>query len=154
MKHQAVIPRGYNRLLHGADSAAAAQDITIGHLVRQLLKQEVERRLGETRCTQTDARLLAALQVLLGRDMAAASGWDDLKARLRPHGYDLRPAGDGLRLHKTSCSTCICNLSELGFPYRTLVQRFRAGMPGHPQGVLNLMFRALPEADIDVIDMD
>ena len=73
-------------LLSGAQRVATARDVTIGHMVRQLLKREVARQLSAKKSDATDERLLAALQVLLARDMAEAKDWDDLAQRLRPHG--------------------------------------------------------------------
>ncbi|KIN74679.1 hypothetical protein [Sulfitobacter guttiformis] len=118
-------------LLSGAQRVATARDVTIGHMVRQLLKREVDRQLSRTGPTQTDQRLLAALQALLARDMAEAGGWDDLAERLRPHGYEMRPSGAGCVLYKSSCDTRICKGSELGFPYAALVERFGGPMPSH-----------------------
>lgn len=141
-------------LLRDASSVVAAQDVTIGHLVRQLLKKEVERRLRTKTSNGTDEGLVAALQALLARDMAQACSWFDLATRLRRHGYDLRPAGGGLTLHKTSCGTRVCKASELGFAYRTLVARFESGMPGHPHGALNLTFGADISPHFDVIERD
>ncbi len=141
-------------LLRDASSVAAAQDVTIGHLVRQLLKKEVDRRLRAKTSNRTDERLIAALQALLVRDMAEACSWSDLAVRLRRHGYDLRPAGGGLTLHKTSCDTRVCKASELGFAYRTLVARFQRGMPDHPQDALNLIFEADSPPPFDVIERD
>ena len=134
-------------LLRDAGRVASAQDVTIGHLVRQLLAKEVDRRLNAKTPKRADEGLVAALQALLARDMAEADGWDDLEARLAPHGYELRPAGGGVTLHKTSCGTRVCKGSELGFAYRTLVRRFGAGMPGHPQGNLGEQFVETPERD-------
>lgn len=155
------------KLLRDAGEVASAQDVTIGHLVRQLLKKEVERRLNPKTSNRADEGLVAALQALLAQDMALAGGWDDLSDRLARHGYALRPAGGGLTLHKISCGTRVCKGSELGFAYRTLVKRFRAAMPGHPHGTLGMQFEAAParstahaddttqqEIDFDVIDSD
>ncbi|MEP5731553.1 MAG: hypothetical protein ABJL67_19515 [Sulfitobacter sp.] len=128
------------KLLTDAARVASGQDVTIGHLVRVLLAKEVERRLNPKTPMRADEGLLAALQALLARDMAEASGWSDLAARLKPQGYELRPAGGGISLHKSSCGTRVCKGSELGFSYRTLVERFRAAMPEHPRGSLDLTF--------------
>ncbi|WP_299414189.1 hypothetical protein [uncultured Sulfitobacter sp.] len=119
-------------LLSGAQRVATARDVTVGHLVRQLLKREVDRQLAGGREGDTDARLLAALQALLARDMAEASSWENLQERLKPHGYVLRRQGGGLVLYKTSCGTRVCKGSELGFSYATLVARFGVPMPDHP----------------------
>jgi len=141
-------------LLRDASSVAAAQDVTIGHLVRQLLKKEVDRRLRAKTSNRTDQRLVAALQALLARDMAEACNWSDLAVRLRRHGYDLRPAGCGLTLHKISCGTQVCKASELGFAYRTLVARFQSGISDHPYGALNLIFGADRRPPFEVIERD
>ena len=124
------------KLLRDAARVACGDDVTIGHLVRQLLAKEVERRLNPKTPNRADEALVAALQALLARDMAEAEGWDDVSARLHHHGYELRPAGGGIALHKASCGTRVCKGSELGFSYRTLVRRFKSGMPGHPHGTL------------------
>jgi hypothetical protein len=120
-------------LLSGAQRVATARDVTIGHMVRQLLKREVERQLSQGAREETDARLLAALQALLGRDMSQAQDWADLAERLRPHGYELRAAGGGVVLYKSSCGTRICKGSEIGFSYGALMKRFGAPMPDHTQ---------------------
>lgn len=118
-------------LLSGAQKVATAREVTVGHLVRQLLRREVERQLNGDR-QGPEPRLLAALQALLARDMAEACDWDDLARRLAPHGYELRPVGGGVVLFKTSCGTRVCKGSELGFSYGSLVARFGAAMPEHP----------------------
>lgn len=122
-------------LLSGAQRVATARDVTIGHMVRQLLKREVERQLSEGRKSGTDVRLLAALSALLAQDMAEARDWGDLAERLRPHGYELRPAGGGVVLYKSSCGTRVCKGSELGFSYGDLVKRFGVPMPSHPHSL-------------------
>lgn len=134
-------------LLSGAQRVATARDVTIGHMVRQLLKREVDRQLSAKRDEGTNARLLTALQALLARDMAEACSWDDLENRLRPHGYVLRPAGGGIVLFKESCGTRVCKGSEIGFSYGALVKRFGAPMPGHPH---TLSYRGvMPAGRID-----
>lgn len=116
-------------LLSGAQRVATARDVTVGHLVRQLLKREVDRQLAGDRNDAPAARLVAALQVLLTRDIAEASDWSDLSDRLRPHGYEMRSADGGVVLFKISCGTPICKGSELGFGYAALAKRFGRAMP-------------------------
>lgn len=132
------------KLLSDAGSVACAQDVTIGHLVRQLLAKEVDRRLNPKSRHAAEGGLLAALQALLAKDMAEASDWDDLAQRLYFHGYELRPAGGGAVLHRRACGTRVCKGSELGFGYRSLVLRFGKGMPGHPHGALDIEVRETP----------
>ena len=134
-------------LLSGAQRVATARDVTIGHMVRQLLKREVARQLSDRPTDAPDARLLAALQALLARDMADAAGWDDMAERLRLHGYDLRPVGGGVVLYKTSCNTRVCKGSEIGFGYSALVKRFGCAMPGHPHTMAHL--GTMPAGGID-----
>ncbi len=117
-------------LLSGAQRVATARDVTIGHMVRQLLKREVERQMQAGPVGCVDGRLLTALQALLARDFAKASDWTDLIERLRMHGYDLRADGGGLMLFKSSCSTRVCKASEIGFADEALVARFGGPMPG------------------------
>ncbi len=133
MTHETVTLKLPRKLLTDAGSVAAAQDVTIGHLVRQLLAKEVSRRLNPAGAYPADDALLAALKTLLAWDMAEAEGWGDLAARLSAHGYELRPAGDGVCLYKSSCGTRVGKSSDLGFPYHTLAKRFGGPMTDHPQ---------------------
>ena len=135
-------------MLHQVQGLAEEQDVSLGHLVRELLKKEIGRRLSAKTSNRTDERLVAALQALLARDMAEASGWSDLAQRLARHGYAIAPAGGGLVLVRRPCGTRVCKASELGFAYRTLVRRFGMGMPGHPHGALGLTF---PEEEDDAV---
>lgn len=143
METESVTLKLPRTLLSGAQRVATARDVTIGHMVRQLLKREVERQLGDS----TDERLLAAVQALLVRDMAEARDWDDLAARLRPHGYEVRVSGGGIVLFKSSCGTRICKGSEIGFSYETLVERFGAKLS--ELGIGNTRLGAMPSGQID-----
>ncbi len=117
-------------LLSGAQRVATARDVTIGHMVRQLLKREVERQMQAGAVGCVDGRLLTALQALLARDFEKASDWTDLTERLRMHGYELRAAEGGLVLFKSSCGTLVCRASEIGFADDTLSERFGGPMSG------------------------
>lgn len=129
MELESVTLKLPRELLSGAQRVATARDVTIGHLVRQLLKREVDRQIASKGEAVADERLLIALQALLARDMAEATDWVDVGERLRPHGYALRLFGDGVALFKTSCGTRICKGSELGFSYASLVSRFGDFVP-------------------------
>jgi hypothetical protein len=118
-------------LLAGAQRVASAREVTIGHMVRQLLKREVARQMSDARTDATDHRLISTLQALLARDMAEAKDWPDLAERLRPHGCDMRRVGEDVALYKSSCDTRVCAGSALGFPYSDLVARFGAELPDH-----------------------
>lgn len=147
MELESVTLKLPRELLSGAQRVATARDVTIGHMVRVLLKREVDRQLSAKRTEGTDERLLAALQALLARDMAEATDWDDLAARLRRHGYQLRPSGGGVVLYKASCGTRVCKGSELGFGYGTLTKRFGTAMPDHPHRMRHRGI--MPAGDID-----
>lgn len=147
MELESVTLKLPRELLSGAQRVATARDVTIGHMVRVLLKREVERQLRSTAKTEPDPKLIAALQALLAPDIAAATDWADLAARLRPHGYEMRARGGGLALVKTSCGTRICKGSDLGFAYGDLVKRFGVAMPGHPHEMAHL--GVMPAGRID-----
>ncbi len=140
MTFETVTLRLSRRLLSDANSVAAGQDVTIGHLVRHLLAKEIDRRLGPRTNGKPDENLVAAVDVLLTQEMSEADGWDDLAARLVHYGFELRPDGDDISLHKRFCGTHVCKGSDLGFAYRTLVRRFGCGMHGHPRGTLGEVF--------------
>lgn len=144
MKLETVTLKLPPKLLDDAGVVASGQDVTIGHLVRHLLAKEVARRLHPKPSNRAADALVAALQALLARDFAEATGWRDLATRLARHGYELRPAGGGIALYKRSCGTRVCKGSEIGFGYGILVRRFRAAMPGHPHGTLGQCFDTGP----------
>ena len=111
-------------LLSEAQHVATAREVTIGHMVRQLLKREVDRQMSAKAEEDTERRLIVALQALLARDMADAGDWDDLATRLRPHGYEMQVRDGSAVLVKSSCGTSVCKASELGFSYASMVKRF------------------------------
>jgi len=123
-------------MLQAAQKLAIQNDVTVGQIVRDLLVREVHNTNRAKTSGRTDEELLASLQTLLASDMGAATSWDDLERCLQAHGYDLRPAGGGLTLHRTSNGERLCKASELGFAYGALVRRFGEAMPGHPHGVM------------------
>lgn len=144
MNTQTVTLQLPRNLLSRASDVAQRQDVTIGHLVRHLLSKEVDRQLGRGPAEQGERRLIAMLKALVASEMALAENWAMLSLGLADQGYELRPCGGGLAMHKRPCGTKLCKASDLGFPYRDLVKRFRCGMPGHPHGALNLTFEKLP----------
>lgn len=129
MELESVTLKLPRELLSGAQRVATAREVTIGHMVRQLLKREVERQLASKDITMVSESLISAVQTLLARDIADASDWDDIAEQLRPHGYVFKLHEGGLVLYKISCGTRICTGSELGFSYASLVERFGVQMP-------------------------
>lgn len=149
MERECVSLKLSNRMRRSAPLVADAENVTIGHLVRQLLQKEIDRRTSAQVPYGADERLVTALRALLACDLAEAEGWGDLDRRLTRHGYELRPSGGALYLFKRSCGTRLCEVSELGISYRHLVKRFRCGMPGHPLGTSGLA--SMPEEEFDPI---
>lgn len=134
-------------LLSEAQHVATSREVTIGHMVRQLLRREVDRQLGAKSDQQTDERLTVALQALLARDMADAIDWDDLTERLRPHGYEMRMLDGAAVLVKSSCGTLVCKAAELGFSYSAMSKRF--GLPFSEYGHSMTHFGTMPAGHID-----
>jgi len=136
MSMQTVTLKLPDVMLQAAQKLAIQNDVTVGQIVRDLLVREMHNTNRAKTSGRTDEELLASLQMLLASDMGAATSWDDLERCLQAHGYDLRPAGGGLTLHRTSNGERLCKASELGFAYGALVRRFGEAMPGHPHGVM------------------
>ncbi|MEL7091683.1 MAG: hypothetical protein AAFN94_08115 [Pseudomonadota bacterium] len=120
-----------------AEALARKRDVTLGHLVRQALEDELKRAVPKTR-TCADEGLVARLQRLLAGDFAAATGWDDLDRALAAKGFAVQPAGGGLVVVDAGGKR-MCKSSELGFGYARLVRRFHAAMPGHPHRMQHLL---------------
>lgn len=116
-------------LLSDAQQVATARDVSVGHLVRQLLSREVERQFKGLQDGRADALLLTALSALLSHDLVEADSWENLGSRLRPHGYAMQRSGSGLALVKISCGTRVCSGSELGVEYDLFCKRFGGPMP-------------------------
>lgn len=135
---------------------AQEQDITIGQLVRATMAKEISRRKNAKTPNRADEQLVARLQRLLVPEMAVATGWADIQARLARLGYALRPAGGGLVLHAVADGARLCKSSELGFAYARLVRRFGAPMPGHPHRMPHILANnpvpAGTAADLDLIE--
>lgn len=117
-------------LAGSAQRLAREADITVGQLVCDLLAREVGRRARSRPPARADERLVAPLRARLAGDLAFASGWNDLQARLRDKGYILREAGGGLALHDWPADRRLCKASELGFSHGRLARRFGTPFPG------------------------
>ncbi len=118
-------------MLRMAALIAREQDITVGQLLRELLRSEISRLQNARPPNRADEQLIAPLRARLAAPFAAATSWADLQARLAAQDFELRAAGGGLALHRKSSTDRLCKASELGFSYSRLIERFRAGFPGH-----------------------
>ncbi|WP_084667914.1 relaxase family protein [Nioella nitratireducens] len=145
------------RDLQALDALARRQDVTVGFIVRGLIASELKRQANTKARNCADGRLVARLQRLLAGAMAEARSWQDLHRRLSDLGYELRPSGGGLTVHRLSGDERLCKSSDLGFAYTRLVKRFRAPMPGHPRKMQHVLERLAPEdmeEDFEVIEED
>ena len=116
-------------LLADAQRLAHERGITVGAMIRHYLEHETTKP-PETLPERT-VRLTTSI-------LERARNWDDLSDQLHQAGYTLKPHGTGLALYDARTGKYICNTSKAGFKYRKLVKRFRAVMPGHPQGARHL----------------
>ena len=135
---------------------AREDDITLGQLIRILLAKEISRRMNARPPNRADEHLVAPLRARLAQDFAFAKTWEDLQQRLRAKGYELRPAGGGLALHRHPSGIRVCKASELGFGYSKLIERFRTAFPGHTHTWIAERFGASStttiEDDLTVLD--
>ena len=134
-------------LLRDLADLARERDVTEGQILRDLLVKEIKREKNAKTPKRADEQLVARFQRLLAEDIASATGWRDLQYRLADKGFELRPAGGGLTLHRLHDGRRLCKASELGFAYSRLVRRFGAPMPGHPHRMAHLF--PMPDADSD-----
>lgn len=112
--------------------AAAANGSSLHEELRQRLRKSLPPDpCAVKRSGRTEERLLAPVRARVAADIGQATGWDNLQARLRKHGYVLRERGGGLALHRLSDGERLCKASEIGASYATLMRRFRAPFPGH-----------------------
>ena len=117
---------------------ASDEGVEIEHVLHSAIRRDLFRRSRAEKIVRADDQHLTILRVHLAEDFAFAHSWDDLKTRLRAKGYLLREAGAGLALHKQSCGTQLCRVSELGNSYAHLMRRFLTPFPNHSH-------RCLPE---------
>ena len=134
---------------------AIEEDVSVGQIVRELIRKEQRRRATPKTTQRADEALVARLQRLLVPAMADAFDWDDLHKRLAALSHALKPAGGGLTVHDLTTGARLCKSSELGFPYARFVRKFRCPMPGLPQKMAHVLgkLRAQPNADAEDFDV-
>lgn len=118
-------------MLQALSEIALSEDQTIGQIVREALKRDLQRRHKAKTSVRADERLVAPLRALLADDLAYAKSWSDLQDKLSAKGYVLREAGGGLILCARKDMQRLCKASELGYSHAKLVQRFEHPFPGH-----------------------
>lgn len=115
---------------------ADAEHSTIPRIMRDAIRRDLFRRTRAKKAVRPDEQLIAPLRALLAEDLAHATGWTDLQARLRRKGYELREAGAGLALIHLAGNRRVAKASDLGYSYSRLMRRFRAPFPGHSHSYL------------------
>ena len=116
-----------------ATAMARERDVTIGQVLRDLLRCEIAARREAGPPDPLVEVIAEPLRARLERDLAGASSWDDPQRRLRARGFALREAGGGLALHEWPGGRKLCKASDLGHGYARLMRRFGEPFPGHCQ---------------------
>lgn len=123
-------------LVRAVHDLATEREDTVAKVVEGLLVEHLAEKKGaKGQPAPASDRLVFALQSLLFRDMAEATGWEDLDRRLRKHGYYLKIAWGGLTLHTETSGQKLCHAHDLGFSYGTFIRRFGPGKPKDPREV-------------------
>jgi hypothetical protein len=134
MNKHAVTVQLPSDLLRAIHDLATEREGTVAKVVEGALMEHLLALKGATKTTgAVNHRLVFALQNLLFRDMAEASSWADLDARLSKHGYFLKIAWGGMSLHTETSGQKLCNSADLGFSYATFLRRFGPGKPQDPR---------------------
>ena len=134
MNKRAVTVQLPSDLILAVHDLATEREGTVAKIIEELLTAHLaQRKQSAQKRDDPDERLVFALQKLLFRDMAEATGWRDLDARLRAHGYFMKVAWGGLSLHTETSGQRLCNTADLGFSYATFLRRFGPGKPGNPR---------------------
>jgi hypothetical protein len=116
-------------VLDALEVEARAEQVTIADLLREAIRRDLRRR-GKVKTAPTyDPKIVAAMQRLLSRDFAMASGWADLQKRIRQKGYTLRASGGGLAVFDPQTQKRMAKASHFGTSAQTLTRRFGAEFP-------------------------
>lgn len=114
-------------------STARREGAPPGAILRAALQRHLRRNgtdeNGENPRGKPDTAFIGALRTLLSRDIADATDWADLDARLSKRGYDLRLIGNQLALFTTGSNDCIADGTEIGVSYGAMMRRFGGPMP-------------------------
>jgi hypothetical protein len=135
MNKHAVTVQLPSDLLRAVHDLATEREGTVAKVVEGALLEYLSALKGPLKINEsTNERLVFALQNLLFRDMAEATSWAELDARLSKHGYFLKIAWGGMSLHTETSGQKLCNSADLGFSYATFLRRSGPGKPRDPRG--------------------
>lgn len=136
MNKRAVTVQLPSDLFLAVHDLATEQQGTVATIVEGALFQHLKAHKGSMNASPpASERLVFALQKLLFSDMASATSWADLDARLSAHGYFLRLAIGGMSLHTETSGQKLCRVADLGFSYANFLRRFGPGKPRDPQEI-------------------
>lgn len=117
--------------LEAIEKIAQAEDITVGQFLRLAMTNELKKRRGAADSVDADPDFLEPIIELLGPAFAEATGWNGLQLRLRSFGYEVAERAGELVLLHSQKGAARCTIADIGYPYRVLLQKFKAPFPGH-----------------------
>ena len=117
--------------LEAIEKIAQAEDITVGQFLRLAMTNELKKRHGSGDDFNADPDFLEPIIELLGPVFSEATGWNGLQSHLRPFGYEVVERAGELVLLQSHKDIVKCAIADIGYPYRMLLQKFRAPFPGH-----------------------
>ncbi len=116
-------------MLAALRQVAAADDASVGQIVRDAITRDLYRRERAKTTVRSDERLVAPLRALLADDFNYAKTWPELLTRLARKGYAIREAGGRIVLVAHPGGRRLCKGSDLGHSLSALCRRFGTPFP-------------------------
>lgn len=116
-------------VLDALEVEARADRATIADILRDAIRRDLRRRNKAKTSPSYDPNVVAAMQRLLSRDFAMASGWEDLQDRIHQKGYALRASGGGLAVFDPATQKRMAKASHFGTSAHMLARRFGENYP-------------------------
>ena len=116
-------------VLDALEAEARSDRSTIADILRDAIRRDLRRRNKAKTSPTYDPNVVAAMQRLLSRDFAMASGWQDLQDRIHEKGYALRASGGGLAVFDPTTQKRMAKASHFGTSAHMLARRFGEEYP-------------------------
>ncbi|WP_209355161.1 hypothetical protein [Cognatishimia activa] len=116
-------------VLDALEAEARSDRSTIADILRDAIRRDLRRRTKGKSAPTYDPNVVAAMQRLLSRDFAMASGWQDLQDRIHEKGYALRASGGGLAVFDPTTQKRMAKASHFGTSAHMLARRFGEEYP-------------------------
>ncbi|MGR3815128.1 MAG: hypothetical protein ACU0AU_13610 [Cognatishimia activa] len=116
-------------VLDALEAEARSDRSTIADILRDAIRRDLRRRAKVKSAPTYDPNVVAAMQRLLSRDFAMASGWQDLQDRIHEKGYALRASGGGLAVFDPTTQKRMAKASHFGTSAHMLARRFGEDYP-------------------------